>query len=203
MSKKILAEWIRENWWQVGLMTLGIALLIIGVVAAQTQTKGEELVVTAPLVTPTAMPVKKVVIDVAGAVMNPGVYQLDQGSRVSAALIAAGGLSGDADRTFVAKNINQAAMIRDGMKLYIPMVNESMSIYESGSEVESQSVNDLGGIISINSASESELDKLWGVGQARAKTIIDNRPYNDLSELVTKAKLPQDIIDNNSGNIGL
>src|SRR3990167_11304920 len=62
----------------------------------------------------------KVRIDVVGAVMNPDVYELEEGSRVSDALTAAGGFNASADREWVAKNLNRAAKIVDGGKIYIP-----------------------------------------------------------------------------------
>jgi competence protein ComEA len=51
------------------------------------------------------------------------------------------------------------------------------------------------GVININSATESELDKLSGVGPVTAQKIIDGRPYSNLSDLVAKKILTQKAFD--------
>jgi competence protein ComEA len=50
-----------------------------------------------------------------------------------------------------------------------------------------------GGSVDINSASSEELDKLPGVGPARAKAIIANRPYNGKDDLLQRKILPANI----------
>ena len=70
---------------------------------------------------------RKLHIDVEGAVMVPGVYTMEGVNIVADALVAAGGLSADADREWVAKNINRAAKLIDGGKIYIPSVTEITS----------------------------------------------------------------------------
>src|SRR3989344_2035035 len=62
----------------------------------------------------------KIKVDVEGAVISPGVYELSSGARVQDALIAAGGLASDADRN----SINLAAKMADGQKIYIPKKGE-------------------------------------------------------------------------------
>ena len=51
------------------------------------------------------------------------------------------------------------------------------------------------GLVDINSASAAELDKLPGVGSARAKAIIDNRPYKGKDELAQRKIVPQNVYD--------
>src|SRR5690242_19954058 len=58
-------------------------------------------------------------VDVEGSVAHPGVYVLASNARVQDGLVAAGGLSAGADREFVAKNLNLAAKVIDGGKIYI------------------------------------------------------------------------------------
>jgi competence protein ComEA len=50
-----------------------------------------------------------------------------------------------------------------------------------------------GGLVDINSASSEELDKLPGVGPARAKAIIANRPYNGKDDLIQRKILPANV----------
>ena len=137
---------------------------------------------------------EKIWVDVGGGVVSPGVYELSSGQRVKDALVAAGGLSGSADREYVAKMINMADKISDGQKIYIPLMNTP------GSKV-TQSVdksdNPGGVLINVNTASQSQLDSLWGVGSERAKAIIDNRPYKTVDELVSKKVLPKNVVEKN------
>ncbi|MGB6838846.1 MAG: SLBB domain-containing protein [Microgenomates group bacterium] len=66
----------------------------------------------------------EVIIEVAGAVETPGVYKLSASARVEDALIAAGGISADADRDWMERTLNRASKISDGQKIYIPRINE-------------------------------------------------------------------------------
>lgn len=195
-------ETIKKHWWQILLMSGGLVMMVVGIVLAQRETKGESLLIVEPSILPSPA-LTLLVIDVEGAVEKPGIYQLPSGSRVGEGIVAAGGLSIQADRSYVARFINQAELVRDGMKLYIPEKGEQIDISDPLRGTGNLQATSLNGAISINSASEAELDTLWGVGAARAKTIIDNRPYVSLEELVTKAKLTQDVIDKNQGKIGL
>lgn len=124
-------------------------------------------------------------VDVAGAVVKPGVYQVAEGARVKDALVAAGGLSDQADREYTARVINLAELVKDGEKIYVPAMREK--------SLESRTKNS--NLININTASLSELDSLWGVGESRAQAIIDNRPYRAVEELLTKKVLPKNIFD--------
>lgn len=51
------------------------------------------------------------------------------------------------------------------------------------------------GKININTASASELDTLWGIGEVRAKDIIDNRSYSSIDELLTKKVIPSNVFE--------
>lgn len=128
-------------------------------------------------------------VDVQGGVVRPGVYSLREGDRVKDALIAAGGLNGRADREVVAKYINLAEKIEDGTKLYIPTIDEVGLDSQEGGQVQGLST----GRVNINTATVGELDKLWGVGEARAQTIIEGRPYQTIEEV--KSVLPSNVYE--------
>jgi competence protein ComEA len=51
------------------------------------------------------------------------------------------------------------------------------------------------GLVDINSASADELDKLPGVGPARARAIISHRPYNGKDDLAHRKVIPQNVYD--------
>ncbi len=125
-----------------------------------------------------------IVVDVEGAVIKPGVYRLSGDARIKDALIAASGLSLDADRGFVAKTINLAQKLTDGAKVYVPSQNQNAKVktqnYTEGSTISVDSQ------ININTATASELDSLPGVGAVTAQKIIDNRPYADVQDLLKK-----------------
>jgi competence protein ComEA len=129
--------------------------------------------------------VSKIAVDVAGAVVSPGVYELPEDARVADALDSAGGLSSDADREWVAQNSNFAAKLTDGDKIYIPKVGEAaptLTPSPSPAGVVSRSVISTGdestncSRVNINSASAATLDEcLPGIGPVYAERIIEYR----------------------------
>lgn len=130
----------------------------------------------------------EVVVDVSGGVINPGIYRLSVESRVEDAIAAAGGLSADVDEDQLAKLVNRAAKLSDGAKLYIPKINDIV-------RCEKENSASLPVTVSINAASQSELEALSGIGPATAKKIISGRPYTSLEELVTKKAMGQALFD--------
>lgn len=137
----------------------------------------------------------KLVVDVAGAVNNPGVYSLEFNSRVEDAIVAAGNLSADADINWVDKNLNKASKLVDGQKLYIPQIKQTNVLSATniaGDENVAQSYSSSdSNLVNINTATLSELEGLPGIGQVYGKNIIDNRPYSDPSELLSKKVLKE------------
>ena len=119
-----------------------------------------------------------VVVDVAGAVARPGVVRLPAGSRVLDALIAAGGLTGEAD-PFA---LNKAAVLRDGTRVYVPRPGEAVPADAAGLSPADAKVD-------INRAPQKELESLPGVGPATALKIIRSResiPFARVEELQTR-----------------
>lgn len=130
-------------------------------------------------------------IDIAGGVMKPGVYTLPKDARIQDAFIASGGLSEEANRDWVAKNINLAAKLTDGAKIYVPKIGESIK-----STTSITGITGIAGTININTASESELDSLPGVGPATIEKIINNRPYGSIEELLEEKVVGQKVFSN-------
>jgi competence protein ComEA len=94
---------------------------------------------------------------VSGAVAKPGIYTLQDGSRIEAAILAAGDFIPSAETAL----INLAALVVDGQQIDVPGV------------VETSHVN--AGRVNINSATVSVLDALPGIGPTTAQTIVDYR----------------------------
>jgi competence protein ComEA len=127
---------------------------------------------------------KKLIVDLEGAVQNPGVYEMEESKRINDVLIAAGGLSGDVDLQAANQTINKAQKLSDGMKIYIPSVKDKP--VESTNTIESPSPENK---LNINIATKSELDLLPGVGSVTAEKILSMRPYQSLNELIAKKVL--------------
>ncbi len=129
---------------------------------------------------------KHVIVDVEGAVEKPGVYDLPAYARVQDALIAAGGMSQEADRNTIAKSLNLAAKLTDGGKIYIPQIGDSSTGALAKGGGTDAVLGAQTGIININSASVKELDSLPGVGEVTAQKVIAGRPYGTIEELTSK-----------------
>jgi len=164
---------------------------VFSVVVISSRTGGEDLVIQKASEAEELG--SKLVADVAGAVMKPGVYELKGNARVNEALIAAGGLGEEADREWVEKNLNLAAKVTDGQKIYIPSEGETEKVAPlQGKGTTLMTRLDL---VNINTASSAELDTLWGVGEATAKKIIDSRPYGAVEELLTKKAVKNNVYE--------
>jgi len=133
----------------------------------------------------------RIVVHIEGEVKSPGVYDFDIGARVNDAVIAAGGESENAD---LAK-LNLAQKLADGQKIYVPSVAEALEGNSSYGQVES------GGLININTASASQLDKLPRVGPVTAQKIIAGRPYSSLEELLVKKSVGSSVFEQIQGQI--
>jgi competence protein ComEA len=106
----------------------------------------------------------EIYVYVCGEVKKPGVYTLPKGSRADDALNSAGGFTDNADTEYV----NLAAKVNDGDRLYFPDKEEALTEREK-EEAE------MSGLVNINTADETLLCTLPGIGSARAKDIISYR----------------------------
>ncbi|CAN0399639.1 unnamed protein product, partial [Phaeothamnion confervicola] len=113
-----------------------------------------------------------IVVHVAGAVVAPGVYSLDESARVVDAIAAAGGLAADAD----GGTVNLAAHVLDGERVYVPRVGEQVPVVVAGSSggapVDGAAP---AGPVNLNRATTDQLDSLPGVGPATAAAIVAYR----------------------------
>ncbi len=124
-----------------------------------------------------------IIIHVTGAVKNPGIVRLKEGSRIEDAIEAAGGLTENADIT----DVNLAYILDDGIKLKIPNISdeevteEDILIENNGENIIEDTTNGTSsssGMININKASQTELETLPGIGSSLATKIIEYREQN-------------------------
>lgn len=121
-----------------------------------------------------------VIVHVTGEVKKPGVVRVREGSRVEDIVKAAGGLTENADIS----NINLAYVVEDGTKIRIPSTDDekqeeyiTQSIGE-GIIMQEESNNTRSSIVNINTANETELEELPGIGASIAGRIIEYRNKN-------------------------
>jgi competence protein ComEA len=184
--------------WQLVLLLLGLILASGGVFLSLNSQKpvieivGEE----------TGVPGGQITVELSGAVKSPGVYKLDLGSRVEDLLAKGGSLTEGADAEWVEKYLNRASVLIDGQKIYIPDQSEQSGVESDNNAGGDQTVNQVFGAVSeervnINTASQNELEALYGIGPVYAKKIIDNRPYSNIEELLDRKIVTQKIYDGN------
>jgi competence protein ComEA len=106
-------------------------------------------------------------VDLKGAVLHPGVYKMNEGSRWLDVIQEAGGLTKDADE----KKVNLSRKIVDEEVIYIPQIGEEMDVAYTESGIVSEGSNK----ISLNKASKEELLTISGIGPSKAEAIISYR----------------------------
>lgn len=125
---------------------------------------------------------EKIIVHITGAIQNAGVIELEKGSRIIDAVNEAGGFTETADT----EKINLAYELKDGVKIYIPNINDEESanskeyITDSSGSLPTIEENKTEKIllININKASQSELESLPGIGPSIALKIILYRQEN-------------------------
>ena len=131
-----------------------------------------------PGVSATATPAP-LIVDVAGAVRKPGVYEFAEGERVVDAIERAGGPMPKADLTL----LNLAAPLVDGTQIMVAKTGPPVAGVPGGSAPGSSA-----GLININSASATELEALSGIGEVLAATIVEYRtqsgPFASVDDLL-------------------
>ena len=114
-----------------------------------------------------------VVVHVAGAVRQPGLYELKEGQRIADAIARAGGATAKADTAAV----NLAAPLADGMQVLIPSRVAGVAGAAAGG-ARAGAASGVGVRVSLSSATVEQLDELPGVGPVTAQKIVDYRTKN-------------------------
>lgn len=110
------------------------------------------------------------VVHVTGAVARPGVVTLDGGARVTDAIAAAGGASGDARLDL----LNLARPLQDGEHIHLPREGEEPPPASSAAGTDAPG-GDPSGRIDLNTATAEQLQTLPGIGPAKAAEIVRHR----------------------------
>jgi len=164
-----------SNWWsdlhysslqKRGLAIIALLVLIISALFVMRGSSQEVIAAPAPLeIESSAM--QTLMVDVAGAVINPGVYSLPLNARVFEAIKAAGGLKKGADPS----DINQARILRDGEQIYVyPTTTSAGGV--------SRPAVRKNGPIMINRATVKDFESLDGIGPVLANRIVSYRKIN-------------------------
>lgn len=113
-------------------------------------------------------------VQVSGAVRNPGVYALPEGSRVFQAVELAGGLTEEAEP----RSLNQAQPVTDGQMIWVMTAGEAAAQENPSASPSADMETKDDGKVNLNSATKEELMQLPGIGAAKAASIIAWREAN-------------------------
>ena len=156
-------------------------------------------------VTSKAAQAKTVRVQVSGAVLEPGIYNVPASCRVEEAIAAAGGLTENAD----SERVNLVRKVRDGMQIRVPVqkaaqtnrtqrknahttagygasTTKKFSSTRAGAEKNNSAVQN----VRINSASAGELQQLPGIGPALAQRIVDTRSRGRFASVEDLLRVP-------------
>lgn len=164
-----------RNWWgdlhysslqKRGLAIIACLVILISALFVLRGSSQEVIAAPAPLEME-SISQQRLMVDVAGAVMNPGVYSLPLNARVFEAIKAAGGLKKGADTS----DINQARILRDGEQIYVyPATTSSGGVARPAVRKN--------GPVMINRATVKDFESLDGIGPVLANRIVSYRKIN-------------------------
>lgn len=128
----------------------------------------------------------KIVVHITGEVENEGIIELEKGARISDAIEKAGGTTEEANIA----DVNLAYSLKDGQKIKIPNINEEEEQIikeEAGEDIIIEGDNKKEEKININTANQTELETLSGIGPSTALKIINYKKehgkFNNIEEI--------------------
>lgn len=145
-----------------------------------------------------ALEVNRIKIDIKGAVVSPGVYEVDAGSTVYDVIALSGGLREYADTSL----INLSKRLTDEDVIIIYTIDEVKSFKEGNTAIKvidtyctcpkvenvsciNKPTNNI--LVNINTASVEELQKLSGIGKSKAEAIIlyrKTKPFTKIEDIM-------------------
>lgn len=151
--------------------------------------------------------INRIIIDIKGEVVYPGVYEIDNNTRIIDAINMAGGLTLDADTS----GINLSSKIRDEDVIIIYSNNKDSEYYKDkkiDNKNDNFSVEDGGNnknndkdeivLIDINTATSEELCSLPGIGEVKAKKIIEYRKksrFNTIEDIMNVSSIGEKLFE--------
>ena len=151
-------------------------------------------VVPVPAAGISAVQTRGVKVYVSGAVAKPGLYEIPAGSRATAAIAAAGGMTLEANPD----KVNLAKLLKDGMQVNVPRLSarqlrEQTAPVNAGAAAEAAGANTsaesgrgtakAGGKVHLNTATAAELTVLPGVGDITAQRILEYRAAHGFASI--------------------
>lgn len=150
---------------------------------------------------------KKIMVYITGEVKNPRIYELEENSRIKDVIEEAGGLKETADIT----DINLATILQDEDKIAIPSKEEKnqnnvqSKTIEKSQNTTSISTNATGKNqntkVNINTATQTELETLPGIGPSIASKIVSYRKENGKFKSIEEIKKVSGIGESKYANI--
>lgn len=143
-------------------------------------------------------PIKYIYIDIKGAIKKPGVYKLEENSRIIDAINISGGLLKTANTTYtnLSKILNDSEVIKIYTNEEIKKIEKETPHEIPALEEETKQETTL---ININNASIEQLQTLNGIGESKAKSIIDyrtqNGPFKTIEEVKNVSGISETIYD--------
>ena len=135
-----------------------------------------------------------VFVDIKGAVVHQGVYEVSKSARVKDVISLAGGFTNEADRTM----INLAAKVYDEMVIYVPRMGEE-------GKIPTQSLNNNEEKVNINTATIDEIEELQGIGPTKAAAIVAYReehgPFERIEDLLNVSGIGEKSLEKIKGQI--
>lgn len=147
-----------------------LTILLVGNILKATDNQGQNKVIS---IQKEEVIQSNIVVDVQGAIKNPGIYTVNISTRLYELVDKAGGLSENYDREYYTKNINPSVKLKDQQKVYIPTISDRY----------------LEDLVNINSADLNTLVNKLGLSSANAKKILGDRPYSTIEDLLTRGIL--------------
>lgn len=189
----------KYKWFIVGSSVIAIVMLIYAIGFVNNKEEENEWTIPSEEEQDLEMSEERLVpeldvknlVDVKGAVKNPGVYEVTLDERVIDVIEKAGGLKEGADET----KINFAERVTDEMVLYIPLIGEEGENMIVSAGPSSTSTSQGEGKININKATSDELQNLPGIGPSKAEAIIAYREDSGLFQTIDDLKLVTGIGD--------
>jgi competence protein ComEA len=175
----------------VGVTVAGAGFWYVRSLPAPVQVRSGPSEALVPAPTASASPTTVILVDVAGWVRRPGVYEFAEGARVIDAIDAAGGARPGA----VLSSLNLAAPLVDGTQVLVPKESQSAPTTETGTGTSGAT-----GLVNVNSATNAELETLPGIGEVIAQAIVDHRtengPFTSVEQLVDVSGIGDATLEN-------